>query len=636
MIPCPDCGHPISDDEPRCAHCYAATVAAPASSGPGPGAWGPPSAGAPAPTVPFSPHEARLAAGLLPTGTIFDGKYRIERQIGAGGMSVVYLATEVTVDSPVVIKALLPQLSRDDGLRERLLREARAMAKIDHPNVVRLRSAVIERGELFIVMEYVEGEDLSDLVKRWAKGGGADVAAVMALFAQVLDGVEAAHDEGIVHRDIKPSNVLLRARDGRVKVTDFGIAKVAEQAAREQRLTAGLLGTLWYMAPEQLKADPGIDMRADIYALGVLLFEMLTGAVPFDGPSDYEIARKHLHEPLPAIARFRGALSPAASLGAEDAAALDAAIAGACAKEREGRFATCDAFRRALEPFFPAPAGRSLVPSGRHAGSLPPSRPRAQAQGGGARAGGAEVPRGNTAPSAGPTSSAGPARGERGGEPTTGSPGKPDDPASPGPGSRLLLPGLALAALGAVALAASSLFGGGRAGATLGATTAAATTAAAAVTATSRGTATAKGTPSAASTPPAATTARGPATAAPTAATAASTAPGRACKAAGDCASTSMPAGAIAACRAGLCAFDCPAGRFDCGTACLDLRSDVRHCGACGGPGSDCTREPLPAGATASCADGRCGFSCPAGRARCGGACCQAGEACEGGACEAP
>ncbi|MDW8248749.1 MAG: serine/threonine-protein kinase, partial [Myxococcales bacterium] len=176
-------------------------------------------------TTALGPDLAVPPSGILRPGQIFDGKYHIERQIGAGGMSVVYLATEVTVETRVVIKALLPHLSHQPGVRERLLREAKALARIDHPNVVGLKSVVTMGAELFLVMEFVEGYDLAAGIARWKVEGRPPPRNLLTLFHAILDGVEAAHMAGIIHRDIKPSNVLLRQRDGRVKVTDFGIAK---------------------------------------------------------------------------------------------------------------------------------------------------------------------------------------------------------------------------------------------------------------------------------------------------------------------------------------------------------------------------------------------------------------------------
>ncbi|RYE89829.1 MAG: serine/threonine protein kinase, partial [Myxococcales bacterium] len=201
---------------------------------------------------------AASGAALWP-GQLVDGKYRVERLLGQGGMGAVYLAFETTVETHVVLKALLPHLVHQPSVRERMIREARALARIDHPNVVRLNAVVAAGSELVLVMEYVEGHDLAAHLERWRQQGRPPIESCLALFGAVVDGVEAAHREGIVHRDIKPSNVLVRDRDGRVKVTDFGIAK---SAADDLQLTSGMIGTLYYMAPEQLRADPSLDAHA--------------------------------------------------------------------------------------------------------------------------------------------------------------------------------------------------------------------------------------------------------------------------------------------------------------------------------------------------------------------------------------
>jgi len=272
-------------------------------------------------------------------GRIVDGKYTIVRVLGEGGMGVVYLARELLTDSNVVLKAVRPELAHRRNIRERTLAEGRALARIDHPNVVQLKSVVATDDELWLVMQYVEGETLEDTIGRYAETQRPmPLDEGLDIFRQILAGVEAAHSEGVIHRDLKPANILLRAKDGVVKVTDFGIAKPEAEARAGRGDTKGVIGTVNYMSPEQIQGQRDLDRRVDIYSLGLVLYEMLASQVPFDGDSVYETQRRHVEEPLPPLSLRRPDAPPV----------LDAILQRACAKGREDRFPSCQAFLEAL------------------------------------------------------------------------------------------------------------------------------------------------------------------------------------------------------------------------------------------------------------------------------------------------
>ncbi|HKQ67901.1 MAG TPA: protein kinase, partial [Polyangiaceae bacterium] len=245
--------------------------------------------------------------------------------------------------------------------RARTLAEGRALARIDHPNVVRLNAVVVEPKALYLVMQFIDGEPLDKLIERHvSERRPLAVLAALAIFRMILQGVGAAHAEGLIHRDLKPANILVRRRDGVAKVTDFGIAKVEEEAKAGRGVTKGIIGSLAYMAPEQVRGQRDLDKRVDIYALGIVLFEMLMGRVPFEAPSDYELMRMHTDAPIPKVS----ALRPDVPLS------LERVIERACAKDRELRFATCDDFFQAIEaqsspktePLAIAPVGIGSAP----------------------------------------------------------------------------------------------------------------------------------------------------------------------------------------------------------------------------------------------------------------------------------
>jgi serine/threonine-protein kinase len=276
----------------------------------------------------------------LPEGAVVDGKYRIEKILGEGGMGVVYLAKDVHTETPVVVKSIRFEYSDNPEFRARTLAEGRALARIDHPNVVRLNAVVVEPAALYLVMQFIDGEPLDHMIERHVASRTAmPIPYALSIFRMVLRGVGAAHAEGLIHRDLKPANILIRKKDGVAKVTDFGIAKVEEDAKAGRGVTKGIIGSLPYMAPEQVRGQRDLDKRVDIYALGILLFELVMGRPPFDAPSDYELMRMHAEAPLPSVSAQR-----------PDAPAyIDEILNRACAKDRDQRFASTDEFLAAID-----------------------------------------------------------------------------------------------------------------------------------------------------------------------------------------------------------------------------------------------------------------------------------------------
>src|SRR5918912_770925 len=218
--------------------------------------------------------------------TLFDGRYRIMRKLGTGGMANVYLAEDQELGRRVAIKILNDRHAGDEQFIERFRREAKNAAGLSHPNIV----SIYDRGEAertyYIAMEYLDGRSLKELI---VSRGPAPVNVAVDYARQILAAVRFAHRHGIVHRDIKPHNVLVDA-EGRLKVTDFGIAR----AGASQMTEAGsIIGTAQYLSPEQAKGAP-VDQTSDLYSVGVVLYELLTGVVPFAGDTPVEIAMKHL------------------------------------------------------------------------------------------------------------------------------------------------------------------------------------------------------------------------------------------------------------------------------------------------------------------------------------------------------
>jgi eukaryotic-like serine/threonine-protein kinase len=219
------------------------------------------------------------------------GPYRIIEKIGQGGMGIVYKGLHVKLEQEVAVKVLAPELSRDPSMRERFINEAKIQARISHPNVVNVFNYVEEGSNLFLVMEFIPGETLDSKLKNTGRCPDA-----INICISVLSALDFMHSRGIVHRDIKPGNIMF-LEDGTVKVMDFGIAKVAGE--RGQTKTGMRLGTLWYMSPEQIMGEEA-SVPSDLYSVGVTLYQMLTGRIPFGGDSEYMVMKAHLEEkPIP-------------------------------------------------------------------------------------------------------------------------------------------------------------------------------------------------------------------------------------------------------------------------------------------------------------------------------------------------
>jgi serine/threonine-protein kinase len=269
----------------------------------------------------------------LAPGAIVDRKYKIEKVLGEGGMGVVWLGRDVVTDVPVVLKAIRAEFTHLKDFRDRILAEGRALARIDHPNVVRLNAVICEENEVCLVMQFIEGESLDARIERnLEQKTQFSLAEALTIFRQIVSGVAAAHAEGIIHRDLKPANVLVRAKDGVVKVTDFGIAKDESEAQSGQGKTVGVIGSVRYMAPEQCKGQKDLDKRADVYALGILLFELLTGQRPFQGGSNFELMSQHVHEPLPSLRALRPDVPDW----------LEHLVRKCAQKQRENRYSSCE------------------------------------------------------------------------------------------------------------------------------------------------------------------------------------------------------------------------------------------------------------------------------------------------------
>ncbi len=228
-------------------------------------------------------------------GRVLDGRYRVGPKIARGGMATVYEATDLRLDRTVAVKVMHEGLADDDEFVHRFQREARSAARLAHHNVVAVFDTGEDNGTLFLVMEYVPGLTLRDLIRKEAPMAPAKALAVIE---PVLSALAAAHDAGILHRDVKPENVLL-ADDGRVKVADFGLSRAINSETQHTATGGVLIGTVSYLSPE-LVVNNRADARADVYAAGVIIYEMLTGQKPHQADSPIQVAYKHVHQDIPA------------------------------------------------------------------------------------------------------------------------------------------------------------------------------------------------------------------------------------------------------------------------------------------------------------------------------------------------
>jgi serine/threonine protein kinase len=270
------------------------------------------------------------------------GNYQIVSEIGRGGMAIVYKAFQTSLNRYVAIKVLPPYFQHTAEFLDRFKREALAAAQMQHPNIVQIYETGEWNGYHYIVMEYVDGESLHTLMQ---KRGALDLTTTFNLIAQIGSALDYAHAQGIVHRDVKPSNILVDQR-GRALLTDFGIAKAVESTRLTHTGTS--LGTPEYMAPEQAEGEP-VDARTDLYSLGVILYQMLTGRIPFGGPTPSAIMYGHVHKPPPAPHTLNAAVPPA----------VESVLLKALAKRREDRFQSASEMVAALRN---AMAGKPVTP----------------------------------------------------------------------------------------------------------------------------------------------------------------------------------------------------------------------------------------------------------------------------------
>ncbi|MER5766780.1 Stk1 family PASTA domain-containing Ser/Thr kinase [Streptomyces sp. NPDC001985] len=252
-------------------------------------------------------------------GQVLDGRYRVDARIAVGGMATVYRAVDTRLDRELALKVMHPDLAGDAAFVERFIREARSVARLAHPNVVGVFDQGAEGSYVYLAMEYIAGCTLRDVLR---ERGALRPRAALDILEPVLAALGAAHRAGFVHRDIKPENVLI-GDDGRVKVADFGLVRAVGSVTST---TGAVLGTVSYLAPEQIE-DGASDTRSDVYACGVVLYEMLTGAKPHSGDTPAQVIYRHLNEDVPAPSASAPGLAPE----------LDALVAGATARDAGAR-----------------------------------------------------------------------------------------------------------------------------------------------------------------------------------------------------------------------------------------------------------------------------------------------------------
>ena len=259
---------------------------------------------------------------MIVKGQKINDRYQVIRSIGEGGMANVYLAYDTILDRNVAVKVLRGDLATDEKFVRRFQREAMSASALSHPNIVEMYDVGEDDGNYFIVMEYIDGKTLKNLIK---KRGALTVAEVVDIMLQLTSAISCAHDSYIIHRDIKPQNVMI-LDDGRVKITDFGIA-IASNAS-ELTQTNSVMGSVHYLPPEQANGA-GATAKSDIYSLGILMFELLTGKLPFKGENAVEIALKQMKEQIPSVC----AINP------EIPQSIENVILKACAKNPKNRYA---------------------------------------------------------------------------------------------------------------------------------------------------------------------------------------------------------------------------------------------------------------------------------------------------------
>lgn len=277
-----------------------------------------------------------------PVGTLLSGRYRLDAQVGTGGMSTVFRAFDTVLERQVAIKLMHREIASDSDQLERFRREARAVAQLNHHNIVGVIDAGEDENTPYIVFEFVEGETLKERIRRF---GRLEIAEAVAYAIEIGRALECAHAQRLVHRDVKPQNVLIDP-DGRAKVTDFGIARSLE--AHGLTATGRVLGTTDYVAPEQALGHD-VTKQSDVYSLGVVLYEMLTGEPPFKAETQVAVAMKHVKDPLPDVQRRRPEIS----------AALAAVVERATAKDISRRYSSASAMVHDLEEVLGIEAARA-------------------------------------------------------------------------------------------------------------------------------------------------------------------------------------------------------------------------------------------------------------------------------------
>lgn len=327
MFSCPSCGFDAVPEGNACPLCGAKGVDV-----------------SDAPTLPLSsvPEAAPIVTTHAP-GEVFAGRFRIEALLGQGGMGSVYRVTELPGGRPLALKILLPEAALDPQGTDRFRREAEILKRLDHPAIPAVHGFGAHEGELYLLTELIEGSDLKSEIRRrgaWPAGEAATVAATVA------EALEVAHQHGVIHRDVKPHNVML-GTDGRVRLLDFGIARSVSSQMKTITKTDVVMGTPEYMSPEQLESHR-VDARSDVYSLGIVLYELATGQLPFTGDTPLSVALKHRTE-LPA---------PPRSLRPEVPAWLERVILKCLEKDRGHRYQT--AGELAAELRRPRGTGRTL------------------------------------------------------------------------------------------------------------------------------------------------------------------------------------------------------------------------------------------------------------------------------------
>nr|WP_258567733.1 protein kinase [Paenactinomyces guangxiensis] len=268
-------------------------------------------------------------------------RYRIEEQLGSGGMGRVYKAVDQLLQRPVAVKVMNDSMQTDEGYVKRFMREAKSIAKLSHPHVVQVFDVGIENGIDYMVMEFIQGQTLKEMILKRAPFTVEETASIAA---QILDGLAHAHDNDIIHRDIKPQNIMVSS-DGRIKITDFGLSRLTT-ATSQLTQTGTLMGSVQYFSPEQALGKE-ISFQSDLYSLGIVLFEMATGTLPFQADENVALALKHVMEPAPHPQTVNPALPDAFSN----------IILKALAKQSEDRYQTAWEMKEAvLEAFQPVAA----------------------------------------------------------------------------------------------------------------------------------------------------------------------------------------------------------------------------------------------------------------------------------------